>query len=58
MLFVVLRPIGSLYETLLLVGAIYALLVVAVGYAFARVDEAWLGWVNRFAARLPRPELI
>jgi len=58
MLFVVLRPIGSLYETLLLVGAIYALLVVAVGYAFARVDEAWLGWVNRFAARLTRPELI
>jgi peptidoglycan/LPS O-acetylase OafA/YrhL len=57
-LFVLLRPIGSLYETLLLVGAIYAPLVIAVGYAFARVDEAWLHWVNRFAARLTKPEPV
>jgi peptidoglycan/LPS O-acetylase OafA/YrhL len=55
-LFVLFRPIGSLHETLLIVGAIYASVVFAVGYAFARVDEAWLGWVNRFAARLTKPE--
>jgi peptidoglycan/LPS O-acetylase OafA/YrhL len=56
-LFVMFRPIGSLHETLLIVGAIYASLVFAVGYAFARVDEAWLGWVNRVAARLTKPAL-
>jgi peptidoglycan/LPS O-acetylase OafA/YrhL len=53
--FVVLRPTSSLSQTLLLVGAIYAPLVLGVGYMLARVDEAWLGWVNRFAARLTRP---
>ena len=55
-LFVLFRPIGSLHETLLIVGAIYASVVFVVGFAFARVDEAWLGWVNRFAARLTKPE--
>jgi peptidoglycan/LPS O-acetylase OafA/YrhL len=54
-LFVLLRPSVPLGETLLLVAVIYAPLVVAVGYLFACVDEAWLGWVNRFAARLTRP---
>jgi peptidoglycan/LPS O-acetylase OafA/YrhL len=55
-LFIVLRPGGSLYSTLLLVGALYAPLVIGVGYVFARIDEAWLGWVNRVAVRLARPE--
>ena len=54
-LFVVLRPSVPLGETLLLVAVIYGPLVVAVGYLFACVDEAWLRWVNQFAARLTRP---
>jgi peptidoglycan/LPS O-acetylase OafA/YrhL len=57
-LFVVWRPGVSLPATLALVGAIYAPLVVGIGYLFARIDEAWLGWVNRFAARLTKPEPI
>ncbi|HEY7578381.1 MAG TPA: acyltransferase [Acetobacteraceae bacterium] len=57
-LFVLFHPVGSLRATLLLVGAIYAPLVLCVGYVFSRVDEAWLGWVNRFAARLTRPEPV
>jgi peptidoglycan/LPS O-acetylase OafA/YrhL len=51
-LFVMVRPAVSLQGTLLLVAAIYGPLVVGVGYLFARVDELWLRWVNRFAARL------
>ena len=50
------RPSVSLQGTLLLVAAVYAPLLIGVGYLFACVDEAWLGWVNRFAARLSRPE--
>jgi peptidoglycan/LPS O-acetylase OafA/YrhL len=53
-LFVLLRPFVSLHDTLLLVAVVYTPLVVAVGYLFARVDEIWLHWVNRFAARLVR----
>ncbi|HET7884318.1 MAG TPA: acyltransferase family protein [Acetobacteraceae bacterium] len=56
MLFVALRPGLPLHTTLLLIGAAYAPLVVGVGYALARVDEAWLHFVNRFAARLARPD--
>lgn len=55
-LFVLLRPIMSLHGTLLLVAAGYAPLVIAVGYGFTCVDELWLRWVNRFSARLARPE--
>ena len=57
-LFVALRPALSQQGTLLLVAAVYAPVVVAVGYGFARVDDMWLRWVNRFAARLigPRPD--
>ena len=55
-LFVLLRPSLSLHHTLLLVAAVYAPLVIGVGYLFACVDEAWLRWVNRFAAQLTRPE--
>lgn len=54
-LFVLLRPAVSLHSTLMLVAAIYAPLVIGVGYLFARVDEAWLQWVNQFAAWLTRP---
>jgi hypothetical protein len=55
-LFVLLRPVVSLQVTLLLVAAVYAPLVIGVGYLFARVDDVWLRWVNQFAARLTRPE--
>jgi peptidoglycan/LPS O-acetylase OafA/YrhL len=55
-MFVLLRPSVSLHDTLLLVAAVYAPLVIGVGYLFACVDEAWLRWVNRFAAQLTRPE--
>ena len=39
-LFVLLRPTVSLHGTLLLVAAVYAPLVIGVGYLFACVDEA------------------
>jgi peptidoglycan/LPS O-acetylase OafA/YrhL len=55
-LFVALRPGVSLHIALLLIGAAYAPLLVGVGYLLACVDEAWLRWVNRFTARLARPE--
>jgi peptidoglycan/LPS O-acetylase OafA/YrhL len=55
-LFITLRPAVSLHMTLLLVAAAYAPLVVGVGYVFARVDEAWLRWVNQFTAQLSKPE--
>ena len=55
-LFVVLRPIVPLNDTLLLVAAAYTPLVIGVGYLFACVDEAWLRWVNRFVAHLMRSE--
>jgi peptidoglycan/LPS O-acetylase OafA/YrhL len=55
-LFVLMRPSVSLQGTLLLVAAVYTPVLIGVGYLFTRVDEAWLGWVNRFAARLTRPE--
>jgi peptidoglycan/LPS O-acetylase OafA/YrhL len=55
-LFALLRPSMSLQGTLLLVAAVYAPLVIAVGYGFACVDAAWLHWVNQFSARLTRPE--
>ena len=56
-LFVLLRPVVSLQVTLLLVAAVYAPLVIGVGYLFARVDDVWLRWVDHpFAARLTRPE--
>jgi peptidoglycan/LPS O-acetylase OafA/YrhL len=51
-LFVMLQPAMSRQDTLLLVAAVYAPVVIGVGYLFARVDELWLRWVNRFAARL------
>jgi peptidoglycan/LPS O-acetylase OafA/YrhL len=54
-LFVMLRPAMSHQQTLLLVAAAYAPLVVAVGYLFARVDDVWLRWVNRFSAHLITP---
>jgi hypothetical protein len=47
---------SPLPATLLLVGAAYVPLVAGVGYALACLDETWLRWVNRFAARLARPE--
>ena len=56
MLFVTLRPGVPLHIALLLIGAAYAPLVVGVGYLLARVDEAWLRFVNRFTARLARPD--
>jgi peptidoglycan/LPS O-acetylase OafA/YrhL len=55
-LFVLLRPTVSLNDTLLLVAAAYAPLVIGVGYLFACVDDVWLRWVNRFVAQLTRPE--
>ena len=54
-LFIPLRPAMSHQGTLLLVAAVYGPLVVGVGYLFARIDELWLRWVNRFAARLTGP---
>jgi peptidoglycan/LPS O-acetylase OafA/YrhL len=54
-LFVVLQPSMSHQDTLLLVAAVYAPLVIGVGYLFARVDDVWLGWVNRLSARLIAP---
>ena len=54
-LFVVLRPSVPLHETLLIVAAIYAPLMIGVGYLFARVDEAWLRRINRFTSWLTRP---
>jgi peptidoglycan/LPS O-acetylase OafA/YrhL len=54
-LFVVLQPAMSHQGTLLLVAAVYAPLVIGVGYLFARVDDLWLGWVNRFSSRLITP---
>lgn len=55
-LFVLLRPLMSLQDTMLLVAVAFVPVVVGVGFLFARVDEAWLRWVNRFVARLTRPE--
>jgi peptidoglycan/LPS O-acetylase OafA/YrhL len=55
-LFVLMRPSVSLQGTLLLVAAVYTPVLIGVGYLFACVDEAWLGRVNRFAARLSSPE--
>jgi peptidoglycan/LPS O-acetylase OafA/YrhL len=54
-LFIPLRSVLSLQGTLLMVAAVYGPLVVGVGYLFARIDELWLRWVNRFAARLVGP---
>lgn len=54
-LFIPLRAAMSQQSTLLLVAAVYGPLVVGVGYLFARIDELWLRWVNRFAARLTGP---
>ncbi len=53
-LFVLLRPAVSQQGAMLLVAAAYAPLVIGVGYLFARVDEYWLRWVNRFAVRLAK----
>jgi hypothetical protein len=53
--FVMLQPAMSRPATLLLVAAVYAPVVVGVGYLFARVDDLWLGWVNRISARLIAP---
>jgi len=55
-LFVLLRPSLSLHGTLALVAVVYTPLVIGVGYMLACVDEAWLRWVNRFTARLTRPQ--
>ena len=55
-LFVLLRPAMSQQGTLLAVAAAYAPIVLGVGYVFACVDTAWLRVVNRFAARVARPE--
>jgi peptidoglycan/LPS O-acetylase OafA/YrhL len=54
-LFIAFRPAASHQQTLLMVAAIYAPAVIGFAYVCARVDEVWLGWVNRFAARLMRP---
>ena len=54
-LFVMLQPSMSHQGTLLLVAAVYAPLVIGVGWLFARVDDLWLHWVNRFSARLVAP---
>jgi peptidoglycan/LPS O-acetylase OafA/YrhL len=54
-LFVVLRPSLPHQVTLLAVAAIYSPVVIGCAYLCARVDEAWLAWVNRFAARLVTP---
>jgi peptidoglycan/LPS O-acetylase OafA/YrhL len=54
-LFVMLQPAMSRQATLLLVAAVYAPVVVGVGYLFARVDDLWPGWVNRFSSRLIAP---
>jgi peptidoglycan/LPS O-acetylase OafA/YrhL len=54
-LFVMLQPSMSHQGTLLLVAAVYAPVVIGVGYLFARVDDVWLGWVNRFSSRLITP---
>jgi peptidoglycan/LPS O-acetylase OafA/YrhL len=51
-LFIALRPIASHQATLLLVAAIYLPAVIGVAYLCARVDEAWLRWVNGFTRRL------
>lgn len=55
-LFIVLRPALSQQDTLLLVALVYGPLVVGVGYLFARIDELWLHWVNRFATQLVGPQ--
>jgi peptidoglycan/LPS O-acetylase OafA/YrhL len=55
-LFIALRPAVSHQGTLLLVAAVYAPLVIGVGYLFARIDELWLRLVNGFAARLTGPQ--
>ncbi len=54
-LFVTLQPSMPHEVTLLLVAAVYAPVVIGVGYLFARVDDVWLGWVNRFSSRLIAP---
>jgi peptidoglycan/LPS O-acetylase OafA/YrhL len=54
-LFVMLQPSMSHQGTLLLVAVVYAPVVIGVGYLFARVDDVWLGWVNRFSSRLIAP---
>jgi hypothetical protein len=45
----------SPHSTLLLVASVYGPLVVGVGYLFARIDELWLRWVNRFTAQFVGP---
>jgi hypothetical protein len=45
----------SRQATLLLVAAVYAPVVIGVGYLFARVDDVWLVWVNRFSSHLIAP---
>jgi peptidoglycan/LPS O-acetylase OafA/YrhL len=47
-LFLTLQPETGYSAGLMLVAVIYALLVFAIGYLFARVDEAWAASVNRF----------
>ncbi len=54
-LFVALRPNNSYAMTLALVAAVYLPVVLAVGLLFARVDEIWLGWVNRLTRAVMRP---
>jgi peptidoglycan/LPS O-acetylase OafA/YrhL len=54
-LFVMLQPSMSRQGALLLVAAVYAPLVIGVGWLFARVDDLWLRWVNRISARLVAP---
>ena len=54
-LFVMLKPSMSHQGTLLLVAVVYAPVVIGVGYLFARVDDVWLGWVNRFSSRMIAP---
>jgi peptidoglycan/LPS O-acetylase OafA/YrhL len=55
-LFVALRPTLPYHTTMLVVGATYLPLVVAVGYLLTRVDDVWLSWVNPFVARLTRAD--
>jgi peptidoglycan/LPS O-acetylase OafA/YrhL len=55
-LFAALQPAASHEATLLVVAAVYAPAVIGFAYLGARVDEVWLGWINRFAARLVKPQ--
>jgi peptidoglycan/LPS O-acetylase OafA/YrhL len=51
-MFVMLRPLLPQPLTLLLIAIVYLPVVVLISYGFARIDEAWLHQVNRFAGRL------